>query len=144
MEKGMPELPHMLGIVTIGAIPTDKATKGSLLDPDHQFWETYYEDVTTKGKAQRKIESAVRSLKEDNIFQVNTPYGEDAGIWYCEVGTVDDSPNLMRTECLNCGESLSTEPNLTVQVHGKYSLNFEISCESCGFNETFGAPLHKQ
>jgi len=143
MEKGMPKLPHMLGIVTIGAISTPEAVTGSLLDCDHQFWETYYEDVNTDGKAKREVESAVRSLKEDDIFHVNTPYGEDAGIWYCEVGTVDDSPNLMRTQCAECGAMVTTEPDL-IQQYGRYMLNFEIACDDCDFERTVGTPLHKQ
>lgn len=136
MEKGMPELPHMLGIVTIGAISTPEAIKGSLLDCNHEFWDAYYEKVNTRGKAEKEIESAIRSLKEDNIFQVSTPYGEEAGIWYCEVSDIDESPNRMVTVCSNCGESISTEPELKHR-NGYYVLEFSLNCSECDFSEVY-------
>lgn len=143
MEKGMPELPHMLGIVTIGAISTPEAEKDSLLDCDHEFWSDYYEDVNTKGKAKREIQTAMRSLKEDNVFRVSTPYGEEAGIWYCEVGDIDETPNRMVTMCEDCSESIPTEPQIN-HSSGRYSLTFELNCPNCDFSESFGANLHKQ
>ncbi len=136
MEKGMPGLPHMLGIVTIGAISTEKAEKGSLLDCYHEFWNAYYEDVKTKGKAKSEIESAMRSLKEDEIFRVSTPYGEEAGIWYCEVGDIDAKPNKMSTVCTDCGESIPTEPELK-HTHGRYTLEFSLDCPECDFSGTY-------
>lgn len=142
MEKGMPELPHMLGIVTIGAISTHKATKGSLLDCDHEFWNAYYEEVKTDGKARREIESAVRSLKEDGVFRTSTPYGEEAGIWYCEVDDVDEEPNRMVTVCTECGESIPTEPKID-HTYGRYTLQFTLDCPECDFNDTYKANLHK-
>jgi len=136
MEKGMPELPHMLGIVTIGAISAPEAIKGSLLDCDHPFWDAYYEDVNTKGKAEREIQSAVHSLKDDEIFQVSTPYGEEAGIWYCEVGDIDEQPNRMLTVCANCGESIPTEPELKHR-HEHYVLEFSLDCPECDFSAVY-------
>lgn len=143
MEKGMPELPHMLGIVTIGAISTNKATKGSLLDCDHEFWDSYYETVKTDSKAEQEIESAMRSLKDDNIFRVSTPYGEEAGIWYCEVGDIDEKPNRMVTVCTDCGASIPTEPELT-HTYGRYSLVFNLDCPECDFSAKLGNKLIKQ
>lgn len=143
MEKGMPELPHMLGIVTIGAISTDKAIKGSLLDPDHEFWGSYYEDVNTQSGVEDEVQSAVRSLKDDNIFRVSTPYGEEAGIWYCEVGDIDESPNRMVTACTECGASIPTEPELN-HHYGRYNLQFTLDCPECDFSETMGTHLTKE
>lgn len=143
MEKGMPELPHMLGIVTIGAISTPEAEKGSLLDPDHEFWDDYYKDVKTKGKVSNEIQSAVQSLKEDNIFRPSTPYGEEAGIWYCEVGDIDGEANRILTVCTECGESIPTEPELK-HNYGQYTLEFSLDCPECDFSDTFGTFLNKQ
>lgn len=135
MEKGMPKLPHMLGIVTIGAISTPKAIKGSILDPNHSFWDEYYKDITAPNAAEREVESAVRSLKKDNIFQITMPYGEDAGIWYCEVRDVDHPPNEMVTTCAECGSSITTQPRLTLD-NGRYLLNFRLDCPECEFRDT--------
>jgi hypothetical protein len=143
MEKGMPELPHMLGIVTIGAISTPEAISGSLLDCDHSFWDTYYEDVNTKGKVEREIESALHSLKEDEIFRVSTPYGEEAGIWYCEVGEVEEQPNRMLTVCTDCGESIPTEPELKHR-HGRYTLEFKLDCPECDFSANYESNLTRR
>lgn len=140
MEKGMPQLEHMLGIVTIGAISTPEAEKGSLLDCKHEFWDTYYENVETKKKAKNEIESAIRSLKEDNIFRVSTPYGEEAGIWYCEVGDIDEKPNRMVTVCTDCGERISTEPELS-HSYGMYKLTFSLDCPACDFSDDFESVL---
>lgn len=135
MEKGTPELPHMLGIVTLGAITTDKAEKGTLLDPDHEFWQSYYQNVNTKNAARREIQSAMQSLKEDNIFRVSAPYGDEAGIMYVEVGDIDAKPNRMMTVCTECGASIPTEPELK-HSYGRYRLEFELDCPDCDFNET--------
>jgi hypothetical protein len=143
MERGMPELPHMLGIVTIGAISTDKAIKGSLLDVNHEFWESYYEDVNTQTAVKNEIESAIRSLKEDGVFRVSTPYGDDAGIWYCEVGDIDEDPNRMVTVCTECGSSIPTEPELK-HSYGRYSLVFDLDCPDCDFERTIGTQLPGQ
>lgn len=137
MEKGMPRLPHMLGIVTIGAISTHEAIAGSILDPDHEFWSNYYKDVDTLGMAEREVESAVRSLQEDNIFRVTNPYGEEAGISYCEIGEVDNPPNEMVTTCAECGGSITTQPELSPRSADEYFLEFHLDCTECSFEDTF-------
>lgn len=141
IEKGMPETPHMLGIVTIGAISTEKAIKGSLLDPDHEFWSDYYKDIDTANGVKREVESAIRSLKEDGIFEVSTPYGEEAGIWYCEVGDVDSPPNRMVTTCTECGARIPTEPELK-HTRGYYSLEFSLDCPECDFEMDLSTNLN--
>lgn len=143
MERGMPELEHMLGIVTIGAISTPEAEKGSLLDPEHEFWSGYYEDVNTKNGVRGEIESAMHSLKDDNILRISTPYGEEAGIMYVEVGDIEETPNRMVTVCTECGESIPTEPELK-HSYGMYSLSFSLDCPECDFSEVLGMNLNKQ
>lgn len=137
MEKGMPELPHMLGIVTIGAISTPEAEKDTLLDPQYKFWDDYYEDVNTKNGVKREIKSAMQSLKEDNIFRVTSPYGEEAGIMYVEVGDINEKPNRMVTSCTQCNEVIPTEPELNNHGSG-YEISFELNCPSCDFEDTVG------
>jgi hypothetical protein len=143
LEKGMPELPHMLGIVTLGAISTEKALKGSLLDPDHEFWSDYYTDVKTQNEAESEIESAIHSLKDDGTFTVSTPYGEKAGIWYCEVDEIHAPSNEMITSCAECGEAISVEPNLT-QHYGMYTLKFSLDCPSCDFEQTLSTMMQPE
>lgn len=143
IEMGMPEMPHMLGIVTIGAISTPQAVKGSIMDCDHEFWDEYHEEVNTNNKAKKEIKSAMHSLKEDNIFRVTTPYGDDAGIWYCEVGTIDERPTQMKTVCTNCQAPINTSPELK-HAYGRYRLAFSLECPSCDFSDTISTSLHLQ
>jgi len=143
IQKGMPETPHMLGIVTIGAISTDKAISGSLLDCTHEFWDSYYKDINTNGGVRQEVRSAIQSLKEDGVLEISTPYGEDAGIWYCEVGNIDESQNRMRTVCRECGSQIPTEPDLS-HDYGHYRVQFTLDCPDCDFSAQFGTHLTKQ
>lgn len=143
MEKGQPEIEHMLGIVTLGAISTEKCEKGTLLDPNHEFWQSYYENVNTKKGVKREIRSAMQSLKDDNVFRVASLYGEDAGILYVEVGDIDESPNQMTVMCAECGASIQIAPELTMH-YGRYRLIFRLNCEACDFSETVGNDLYNQ
>lgn len=143
MEKGTPEIEHMLGVVTLGAISTPQSENGTILDPSHEFWQSYYEDVNTENGIRREIETAMQSLKEDGVFRVTTPYGEDAGILYVEVGEMDDKPNRMITTCAECGERIPTEPELKMS-YGRYRLVFDLQCSECDFDRTVGEMLAKQ
>jgi hypothetical protein len=143
IESSMPELPHMLGVVTIGAISTEEAESGSILDPNHKFWEDYHEPVKTKGKAKRKIESAVQSLKNDGAFRLTEPYGEDAGIWYCEMDDIVDNDGPFTTTCEDCGESIKTELEISRGPSG-YCLEFLLVCESCSFSNLYRANAVRQ
>jgi hypothetical protein len=137
MEKGMPEIEHMLGVVTIGAISTDKAENGTILDPDHDFWNSYHKDVDTKNAVEENIWTAMKSLFEDDVFRVTTPYGEDAGILYVEVDEISEDKNTqaMVTTCAECGASIQTEPELKMD-YGQYRMVFDLDCRECEFNET--------
>lgn len=143
IEKGMPELPHMLGIVPLGAISTAEAEKETILDPMIDFWKEYYEDVNTRNAVCNEIETAMHSLKEDGVFRVSMPYGKDAGIHYVEVGETGDSRNRMVTICAECGESIPTEPELSFN-YGRYSLVFKLDCPECEFSQTTGKMLSPQ
>jgi len=139
-EKGKPELPHMLGIVTIGAISTDKAEKGTLLDPSHRFWRDYYEQKDTKNGVKKEIETAIHSLKEDNILQVTSPYGDDAGILYIEVKDINNTQKSMTVTCAECGEMIKTSPEIS-HGYGRYELIFRLNCPECEFSGVLESSL---
>lgn len=143
LERGTPELEHMLGIVTLGAISTEKAEKGTLLDTDHTFWKSYYRDVDTENGIRKEIKTAMQSLKDDGVFRVSAPHGEDAGILYVEVGDIDEKPNRMITACAECGARIPTEPELNVS-YGRYSLIFNLDCSECDFERKVGSAMTAQ
>lgn len=134
MEKGQPEIEHMLGVVTLGAISTPEAESGTILDPSHNFWNSYYEEVETKNAVTSEIETAMQSLKDDEILRVSSPYGDEAGILYVEVGDIEEQPNKMVTMCEECSTSIPTEPELKMS-NGRYNLVFELDCPECDFEE---------
>lgn len=138
IEYGTPEMEHMLGVVPLGAISTEKVEKGTILDPEHDFWQAYYEDINTENAVRTEIETAMKSLKEDDIFRVTTPYGDDAGILYVEVGSTEQ--NDIVTTCVECGASIETKPEIVLE-RDRYVIQFDIDCSSCGLNKTVGNRL---
>lgn len=143
MQKGMPEIEHMLGVVPIGAISTDECEEGTILDPDTDFWNDYEEDVNTRGRVKEKIATAMQSLEDEGTFNVSWPYGKDGGIAYVEVGDVGESSNSMTTECNECGALILTRPNLEHTSRG-YKISFDLDCHSCDFERTIGEVLKRQ
>lgn len=145
MEGIKPRLPHMLGITSLNAIHTDYAEDGTLLDPSNRFWQEYHEPVETRTTCRKKIETAIRSLKEDDLFRMTYPYGEEADIIYCEVEPPEGSASAierLETTCAECGTTLNTEPDLREEA-GHYSLYLSLDCEACSFNQVRKAPLHR-
>lgn len=146
LEGPTPRLPHMLGITSIGAIHTRHTEDGTLLDPSSEFWQDYEEEINTKGKAERKIESAVRSLKEDNLFRMTYPHGEEADIVYCEVEPVDgqtDDDNILKSPCPKCGTTLHTSPTLELNT-GSGHIKLSVNCDDCGFAGVYETHLQRR
>lgn len=141
--------PHMLDITPIGAIHTHKVEEGTIMDPEHQFWQDFEEEVRTRGKARRKIESAIRSLRKDDIFRMTYPYGEEADIVYCEVDEMGNrGSTLLPTECHECGESievpLELDYNEGFDGRGNYSLKVRVDCPHCDFTRYMRSNLTRQ
>lgn len=149
MMENTVQLPHMLGITTIGTIHTHDAEKGSLLDPKHEFWQDFEEEITTGGQARRKVESAVRSLRADDIFRMTYPYGRDAEIVYCEVDSMEQSgETLLTTQCGECGETIDVPLSLDYDAgydgeRAFYSLSVDIDCPHCDFRSVREVPLRR-
>lgn len=96
--------PHMLGIAPIGTRYTEDMGDGTLLDPAHDFWTEYEKSVATRREAAREVESAIRSLREDDTLEITMPHGEEAEIVYCEINH-DDHALSGTIDCPNCGHS---------------------------------------
>jgi hypothetical protein len=133
MEGVRPELPHMLGITPLNKVHDPNNEKMTLLDTKHPFWKEYEEDVTTLGQVKQKIETAIRSLKEDGVLQMTYPYGEEAEIIYVEVDRLSNNTNNMKTACAECGNRVTTAPKL-IQNNGYYYISFSIECDECGYS----------
>jgi hypothetical protein len=135
MMESTPRLPHMLGITPIGDIHDPNNEEMSLLDTQHPFWQDYEEDVKTANAVTKKIETAIRSLKEDGIFTITHPYGEEADIMYCEVEKIQSHNTNITTTCVDCGTLLTTRPNLALDS-GHYYIKFSLDCDECDFSRT--------
>jgi hypothetical protein len=133
----------MLGITPLGKIHDPNNEEMTLLDPSHNFWDEYEEPVTTKNATTEKIESAVRSLKEDDIFRMTYPYGEEADIIYCEVDEISNSDISMKTSCEKCETVIETQPILSRKGR-HYHLKFSLDCPECEFSTTVAEHLQRR
>lgn len=146
MMKGVaPRLPHMLGVTPINSIHEPESEQGTLFDPSHEFWNEYEEPISTKGQATEKLETAVRSLKEDNIFKMLYPYGREAEIIYCEIEPEEDdkAKEVLQSSCPECGTTLQTSPSLELNSGLAY-IKVSASCTNCAFSGTYQTVMHRQ
>lgn len=137
-----PELPEMIGVVPIGTSSTREEERGTLLDSRHEFWTNYYKDVGTRRQVTDEIQTAIHSLREDGIFKMSEPYGEDAGILYTEVERMGGNRVEMNTECALCGERISVHPTLE-QKGGHYFERYSLDCPECKFSRTLEKRLDR-
>jgi hypothetical protein len=140
MEGVKPRLPHMLGITPLGKVHDPKNEEMTILDTSHPFWTDYEDDVRTKNKLMEKVQTAIRSLKEDDIFRMTHPYGEEADVIYVEVDKVQPTDNSMKTSCKECGTTLSADPLLN-EGRGTYHLSFSLDCPECDFSGIYEQSL---
>ncbi len=145
VEELKPRLPHMLGITPLGNVHDPKNEQMTLLDPQHHFWEDYEEDIQTKRSCREKIQTAIHSLKEDDLFRMTYPYGEEAEVVYVEVDrpTIHRRPQEIQTSCAECDSDIAAEPNLLLRS-GSYYLRFSLDCPDCEFSRVVQHPLHRQ
>lgn len=134
IEMGKPEIPHMLGIVPIGAISTREVEKGTILDPQHDFWNNYEKEINTKNKAIQEVYTAIESLQADGILQITELYGDNSDVLYVEVEGISDESDKLETTCAECGASILTEPEISMN-YGQYSLTFRLDCPDCEFEQ---------
>lgn len=136
MENVKPTLPHMLGVTPIGKIHDPNNEEFTILDSRHRIWQDYVDDVSTQREVTEKIETAVRSLKEDGTFRMTYPYGEEAEVVYIEVDRLAQEGARLMSSCAECGAKTSAVPQLELKGSA-YVLGLEISCESCGFSGVY-------
>lgn len=128
------EVPHMLGITPLGKTHDPRNEEQSLLDPSHHFWDEYHKDVQTMNKVNEEIQTAIRSLKKDDVFRMTYPYGEEAEIVYVEV---DELGRETDVPCLQC-DSMKTDVTRKVEQSGNtYSSTLRVSCNECSFSGSF-------
>lgn len=147
MEGIKPRLPHMIGATPLDEVVDPEHFSDTLIDPSHDFWDDYYKDIRTESKSTEEIVTAINTLREQELFRMVYPYGEDGGIVYCEVDDPRQSRMIsqdmsLATICKSCGEGLSTSPHLAVNG-GYYYLKFTVDCENCDFKSTFEQNLIK-
>lgn len=143
VEQVKPRLPHMLGITPLGKVHDPNNEEMTLLDPQHHFWNEYEEDITTKRATAEKIQTAIHSLKKDDLFRMTYPHGEEAEIVYIEV----EKPSVteettIQTSCKNCSHDLTAQPNLLLD-NGRYYLRFSLDCPDCDFSRVLQENLQR-
>jgi len=141
-----PRLPNMLGICPIKATCSPEDKRGTLLDPNIGFWNKYEgRDVFTKRHAEEEVQSAITSLKEDGLFRLTYPYGEEGDIVYCEVEPVErnDASIQIESPCPECGAELDTSPNLELTTGSGY-LNISVECRDCSFAGEYETTMYRK
>lgn len=131
---------EMLGIFDVGAKNTDFS--GTLLDPDHEFWDAWYEDVYSIRSAESKIESAIRSLKADGHVDIVEPYGNEADIIYVEV-SVPQEQTGGATECPSCKRVATVDRTFTQATFGQLTVRYKLNCPNCGETNIYERPFHR-
>lgn len=145
VEQAKPRLPHMLGITPLGKIHDPNNEEMTLLDPQHHFWQEYEEDITTKRATEEKIQTAIHSLKKDDLFRMTYPHGEEAEIVYVEVErpSMMERATTLQTSCNNCNRDITAQPNLLLDS-GRYYLRFSLDCPKCDFSRTLEEHLRRK
>lgn len=139
IEGVKPRLPHMLGATPLDEVHDPDYISGTLIDPSHDFWDDYYKEVNTEHKSTEELITAIETLREQNLFRMEQPFGEEGGIKYCEVDDpdqykIDPTPEPFETTCKSCGEVTHTSPSL-VLVRDSYHLKVTIDCENCDYRQ---------
>jgi hypothetical protein len=126
-------IPQMLGIVPIGNTSSSEDEEHTLLDPSHEFWDDYHDDVESVYDVYEKVRTAIESLEEDGILRITYPHGKEAEIAYVEVDEIGrNAPLATTTDCADCDESI--KPEITIRESGGYYfLRMNLSCE-CGYS----------
>lgn len=145
MNDVKPRLPHMLGITPIGKVHDPQNEEMTLMDVNHRFWQEYEEPVRTKNKVNELLMETIEQLLDEGKFKKYYPYPDDSlksEVIRCEVERVQSSDTSMNTTCKECGESLTTQPNL-LQEKGHYYLKFSIDCPECEFSGAYRNHLRR-
>lgn len=140
MMKNSIELPHMLGITPIGKVHDPTNEEMTLLDTQHPFWQDYHKDIRTGKKVKESIETAIRSLREDQTFRMTYPYGEEAEIVYVEVDKLSRQNDKIATTCADCGRTIDGDIELRSQGNG-YAFCTIIDCPHCSFSGSFESQM---
>lgn len=148
MQAVKPRLPHMLGFVDIGEVVDPNMIDGTLIDPNHEFWDDYYVDVRTRNASKDELITSIDSLKETDHFRMVYPHGEDAGIVYVEVDCPDETgegvlEEQFTTTCSECNSSLLAAPSLVLH-EDSYYVKASITCDECEYSQEFGRRLTRQ
>lgn len=136
LEGVRPRLPHMLGITPLNKVHDPKNEEGTLLDTTHHFWQDWHEPIDTKAEVQRKLETAIASLAEEDVFRVTYPHGKDAEIAYVEVDELHPAETVLQTSCRECDSTISTAPSLS-EDNGQYYIKVSLDCPECDFSGVF-------
>ena len=143
IEQGVrPRIPHMIGVTPVGRVHDPNNEEDTLMDHNHEFWQSYAENITTKSQVDRKIQTAIESLSEDNLLRISWPQGREAEIMYVEVDIPNRSSKNLQTTCPECDSLIQTGLNL-LQNNDQYNLNLLVDCDNCEYSTKVGRALEK-
>jgi len=146
-------VPHMLGITPIGKEHNEENETGTILDPDHEFWQAYIEDIDSHKMALAKIITAIKLLKDHDKLNITYPDGEDGDIMYIEVeppnedimppAFAEPQPPVIPAECVNCGQTATARVRLVPSMSG-YNARYSVYCSACETTGVYSAPLTRE
>lgn len=134
---------HMLGITPIGEDHHPSAESDTILDADHPFWDDWHEDTISGFSVRQHVQTAIRSLKDDDLLKVTYPYGEEAEIAYVEVETPSDD-FVDNVECKECGAVVDADLSIDGDMRAFYFVNLEVDCPECEFAGVYETELTRQ
>jgi len=146
-------VPHMLGITPIGKTHDEDNERDTILDPEHEFWQTYIEDVDTRALAMSKIITAIKLLKDHDTLNITYPDGVDGDIMYVEVeppnedimppAFADPQPPVVPAECVNCGQMATARVRLVPRMNG-YNARYSVYCSACDTTGMYSVALTRE
>jgi len=134
---------HMLGVTPIGETVEMDDTNDTILDKEHDFWQSWHEDIHTGYDIRKKINSSIKSLSEEGILNIIYPYGEDADIAFVEVDWPEENDTKIRTACIRCGE-LNTSSLSMNAVGNSYNMTVCFECDNCGKSGVYETTMTKR
>jgi hypothetical protein len=134
---------QMIGVAEIDGGKEAYQTDDTILDPEHPFWNDWYDGRVTQFNKFELVEAAVYLLVKDEILMITDVYGEDSDLVYVEVDNTPDNHVNTSVRCQECGhpagasvEFLPTSPNYTLQMN--------ITCAHCGESGVYTSVLVKE
>lgn len=132
-------LEEMIGVVDVSESVGDVDIEGSIISPEHSFWDDYNADVESCEDTRLEIEKSIRGLKKKGVLEMPYLYDDsdvvEPSINYDEF-SYDSRCDYVMVDCIECDSS--ARGVVEYLPHGKtYKERLSVDCNSCGESGTF-------